>query len=259
MNVWVPRRASGGSRRRIRNGGVWSGTSTTRAPSRDVLFQHSLGGVAGYSRALLRDSNLLDHWSNCFCEDTSCYGVLRDQGLKLAFVPEATNINRESIDFDRCQNFVMRQLLCVRLHHVHWNAIFLTNVGNSLALALTFLMIIHEISAGNWLAARAYFALLAAYMVALSVALARVEILIRRVLGERGKHVPIPSFSTKMLLAGPLTQAIATVMLIGTFLIRRIDWRGITYSIDGPERIRLASYRPIATAPTRLDAEHSVV
>ena len=139
---------------RIRNGGVWSGTSTTRAPSRRCTFSTFPGGVAGYSCAvLLRDPNLLDHWSNCFCEDTSCYGVLRDQGLKLAFVPEATNINRESIDFDRCQNFVMRQLLCVRLHHVHWNAIFLTNAGNSLALALTFLMIIHEISAGNSLAA----------------------------------------------------------------------------------------------------------
>src|SRR5690242_16543335 len=75
---------------------------------------------------------------NPLCEDNALTGPLRELNLKLILVPNATNINTESISFPASLRFVQRQLLCVRLDHVHWRLLLgcnLMHVGALLALA----------------------------------------------------------------------------------------------------------------------------
>ena len=46
------------------------------------------------------------------------------------------------------------------------------------------------------------------------------------------------------LIAIPWTQVVYLVALISALLVRRVEWRGVVYRIDGPTRIRLLEYRP---------------
>ena len=71
-------------------------------------------------KSALDQAGLLDHWSRCFCEDTSAYGPMRAAGLRLAFVPAATQINSEPTELGDAYYFILRQLVCARLHHVYW-------------------------------------------------------------------------------------------------------------------------------------------
>jgi hypothetical protein len=221
------------------------------------VFQMAWGGSMAVHTRVFRESNLLDVWSRSFCEDIGTYGVLRAFGFRLAFVPAATHINGESVDLGGCYGFLMRQLLCVRLHHVHWWPILVSNVANTLALAGTFGIM----GAGSYYEAWDWVAcaggLFGLYLAGMMSALSVGEWVIRRIVRARRSDVPPVTFSWKTIPALLLTQALVFHCMFATIFLRRIDWRGITYAIDGPENIRLLEYRPFRSQ--RIDPTRSVV
>ena len=64
------------------------------------VFHIPWGGSLAMRRETIRAANLIEHWSRCLCEDTSAYEPLRRAGLRVAFVPQATQFNRE---INRCR------------------------------------------------------------------------------------------------------------------------------------------------------------
>ena len=84
------------------------------------LYRIPWGGSLAIRRSALESTGLLEHWTRCLGEDTSAYGPLRTAGLRLVFVPAATQINSEAIDLDGAHAFMLRQILSARLHHVFW-------------------------------------------------------------------------------------------------------------------------------------------
>lgn len=220
-------------------------------------FRMPWGGSLGIRTHVLRQSDILDLWSQSFCEDIGTYGVVRDLGLRLAFVPEATQVNPEAIDLKSCYNFILRQLLCVRLHHVSWPALFLTNIANLLALFGAGAFLAWGVASESWGWVAASAGLFVAYLGGLLSALNVGEVLIRRIVSKRGETVPPVLVSWKIIPAALLTQGLSLYCLVKTLFLRRIDWRGITYAIHGPENIRLLEYRPFQTQPA--DPTHSVI
>jgi hypothetical protein len=221
------------------------------------VFQMAWGGSMAVHTRVFRESNLLEVWSRSFCEDIGTYGVLRAFGFRLAFVPAATHINGESVDLRSCYGFLMRQLLCVRLHHVHWWPILVLNIANTLALAITLgvLGVSLYVRTWDWVAyAGGVFGL---YLAGLLSALTVGETLLRRIVRARRTDIPPVTFSWKTIPALLLTQVLAFHCLIATIFLRRIDWRGISYAIYGPENIRLLEYRPFRAQP--IDPTRSVV
>jgi glycosyltransferase involved in cell wall biosynthesis len=221
------------------------------------VFQMAWGGSMAVHARFFRGSNLLDVWSRSFCEDIGTYGVLRASGFRLAFVPAATHINGESVDLRSCYGFLMRQLLCVRLHHVHWWPILILHVANTLAMAATVGIVATGIylQAWDWVAWAG--GLFGVYLIGIVSALSVGEAVIRRIARARHSNVPPITFSWKTIPALLLTQVLALHCMVLTIFLRRIDWRGITYAIDGPEKIRLLEYRPFRSQP--IDPTRSVV
>ena len=64
--------------------------------------------------------------------------------------------------------------------------------------------------------------------------------------GEDANWLPLASWPS-YALALPLTQVVYALVLLSSLAIRKVDWRGVSYRIDGPFRIRLLEYRPFAT------------
>jgi cellulose synthase/poly-beta-1,6-N-acetylglucosamine synthase-like glycosyltransferase len=93
------------------------------------LYRIPWGGSFAIRRSAVVGTGLLEHWTHCLCEDTSAYGRLRSAGLRLAFVPAATQVNSEATDLDGVHTFILRQILCVRLHHVLWPLMLAVNTA----------------------------------------------------------------------------------------------------------------------------------
>ena len=92
-----------------------------------VAQMHSFGigwgGSLAVRTSLLRDANILDKWSKIMFEDTFTVNEVQMLGCKLETIPEATMINRESIDLAGCTKFISRQVLNARMYHPSWPVI----------------------------------------------------------------------------------------------------------------------------------------
>jgi glycosyltransferase involved in cell wall biosynthesis len=208
------------------------------------VFSMAWGGSMAVRTRIFRESDLLDVWSRSFCEDVGVYSVIRKRGFRLAFVPDATHINCESIDLASCFNFLMRQLLCVRLQVFQWPWVLAINVSHNLALIVTIAWLGQGLYERDWDSAALAGSLFGLYLAGLLSALSVGELLIRRIVGARRKDIPPPAFSWKTVPALLLTQVLAFFCLVCTMFVRRIAWRGVTYAIQGPENIRLLEYQP---------------
>ncbi len=228
------------------------------------IYRIPWGGSLAVRTSALRDTGLLNHWSRCLCEDTSAYGPLRAAGLRLAFVPAATQINSEPTDLAGAHYFMLRQLVCVRLHHVYWPRLLCVNAATVLAFLISCLLalvgavgaVLAIIGTTPQLWTLTAFAIIPAlYGVGLITALTVGDRLVRRTVAAPRRAVGLAKLVPAILIA----VAHATYAVLKAPLMRSIDWRGITYDIEGRDRIRMRAYRPYRVADGGPAAERSIL
>jgi hypothetical protein len=222
------------------------------------------GGSFAVRRSALHDAGLLDHWSRCLCEDTSAYGPLRAAGLRLAFVPEATQVNSESTDLAGAHYFMLRQLVCVRLHHVYWPRLLCVNAATVLAFLISCVLaligvvgaVVAMLGGSTQLWTLTGFAIIPAlYGAGLITALTVGDHLVRRTVAAPLRAVGVAKLVPAILIA----LAHATYAVFKATFMRSIDWRGITLDIEGRDRIRMRAYRPYRGADRGPAAERSIL
>ena len=176
------------------------------------------------------------------------FAALQKLGLRVAFVPSLMMVNRESCDIGNYFRWVRRQLLTARLYHPGWIAVAVHGVVTSLAPALALGLAIYTLLVQEWFAAVWLVSSLAIYELGLLLLLPPVETAMRRIVrgrGESPERIPLLAWP-QYALALPLTQLVYMLVLLSSLTIRRVDWRGVSYRIDGPFRIKLEKYRPYA-------------
>jgi uncharacterized SAM-binding protein YcdF (DUF218 family) len=223
------------------------------------------GGSLAVSRSALRKSGLLDHWTRCFCEDTSAYGPLRAAGFRLAFVPAATQINSEpGGDLGGAQYFMLRQLVCVGLHHVFWPRMLAVNAATifsflaccALALAGVVGAAMSMLGSATQMWKLIAFAIIPAlYCAGLFAALIVGDRLVRRMVAAP----PSPARSPRLVGAMLVALAFSTNAILLAPFMRSIRWRGITYDIAGRNRIRMRAYQPYTGADVGPDPARSIL
>jgi hypothetical protein len=100
-------------------------------------------------------------------------------------------------------------------------------------------------------------ALLAGLGVALAAAWVWADRQINRLAHRRGEEAY--GFSWRSLLAVPLTMAVHFTCLVSASFLRKVEWRGITYELEGRKRLRLLEYRPFRSEPQAADPNSSLV
>jgi hypothetical protein len=213
------------------------------------IYRIPWGGSLAVRTSALRKAGLVDAWGRCLCEDTSTYGPIRALGLRLAFAPAATQVNSESTDLAGCYYFMLRQIVCVRLHHVFWWRLFTITAATIISFVACCLLAsigivgavlsLFGVTTELWkLAAMAIFpALCGAGVVGM---VAGGDRLVRRVVAAPPRVVGFPN----LFWATSLALYQATYAIFAAPMIRSIDWRGITYDIEGRGRIRMRAFRP---------------
>ncbi|MFO0818354.1 MAG: glycosyltransferase family 2 protein [Pirellulales bacterium] len=207
------------------------------------------GGTLAVKTRLFRETDLLERWSHAFCEDTMLFSQLRRSGLKVQFVPSLLMVNRESCDLGGYFRWVRRQLLTARLYHPRWLAVaghaFVTSLVPALAVALLGVMWLQQTSEA--MSATLWGLLI--YQGSTIPLLVVLELTARQVIARRGEPTRWLSLSGWLAIFAtiPITQVVYAFAMISALGLRRVDWRGVEYQIDGPWGLRLLEYRPYVT------------
>ena len=192
-----------------------------------------------------------------FCEDAHTINHLLQRGLKLVCVPEATVVNQESTTVSGCLRFVNRQMFIFRLYHRHWlQLVGIVLLGAFIRIGNIHL-IIDSLIAGEWSLAGKYFAAYMLVPLAMWIESWRLDSVVRRLVRRNGQEVtqqPIPIgfvffCAETMFLTSMLTAC----------LMRRVQWRGVSYEVDGPVAVRLLEYRPFVQTAAAVAAPGSSV
>jgi hypothetical protein len=232
---------------------LWNAVAITQMYSLHIPW----AGSMAFRADLFRKSEMLDEWARSFVEDTPSHRVLRSLGLRLCHVPAVTMVNHETIDVKDCFRFIRRQLLNARLYHESWPAIVAVSIGTPLALVGAVVPALNQLAGdGAWLAAAVGVAL-AVYGLGMTFALSWADRQINRLAQARGA-APYP-YPWKTLLAALLTHTFHLACLTSASFVRRVEWRGITYEVNGAGRVRLLEYRPYQQAAQVRQAETSLV
>ena len=204
------------------------------------------GGTLALKMSALRNSGLLDRWGKAFCEDTMIYRALRDEGLRVAFVPSLMMTNRETCDMPGFFGWVRRQLLAGRLYHPGWAAVAFHGLVAPLLLLVAFATLGATLSRGTIEALAWTAAALVGYFGPLPLVLGLMEWSVRRIVRARGEPTGWLSVGAALRLVPAilLTQVVYAAAMISAIFLRSVDWRGVQYQVRGPWHIRLVEYRP---------------
>lgn len=218
--------------------GVWNAAAVVQM----YLYEIPWGGSLAFRRDVIDKTDLLEHWSHGFCEDTMLTRILHREGYQIARPVELVVVNEESTTIGGAFRWIQRQLLTVRLHHPRWPLIWMHGLATGLPLLGIGLIVLFF-----WLGAT-YAAMTT--MVAL-VLYQTVGMLTLRAIIEA--HQPLLERSDQFkpggnqvfyyLLAMPLTQLIHFFAIIFVTFIRRVHWRKVEYAV-GRRRVRLLHYAP---------------
>lgn len=210
------------------------------------IFQIPWGGTLAIKTKVLRQTGLLDKWSQAFCEDTMISSVLSKHGMKVKFVPSLLMLNREECDLPSLRNWIGRQLLCSRLYHPQWSAVVGDAVSSILSPSLVFLSMLGAILTGKWDTAVMLLASYCSYTLGLLWLMLIVQEAVQQVLRHQGQHIPKLSLINigKLFLGIPLTQWVYGLGFLSSLWMPTVKWRGVTYHIHGPWNIRLVKYQP---------------
>lgn len=214
------------------------------------------GGSLAVRTSLLRDADILEKWSKIMFEDTFTVNEVHALGSKLELVPEATMINRESIDVTGCTKFISRQVLNARMYHRSWPAIAAYALVSALAFNGAVVVGGAALLLGHVAQATAIGAAVGAYALGMAYLLIVSE-LAARIAAKKRKET-IPALSWKLVGAGLLAHYVYLVSVVMALRVKEIEWRGIKYTLGGPRKVHLLHYSPYRPHFSAHDAKVSL-
>ncbi len=204
------------------------------------------GGSMALKTSVFRRSDLLDRLAHAFGEDSTICRALVQAKLRVAFVPSAMMVNRETCDVPGFFHFMQRQLLSVRLHNPWWWAVVVHGIVTSATQLLAIGLLLGALLKTHWEAAAWAGGGLALYLAAMVIMMVPMEACVQRIIRARGEPTDWLTGATmaRILLAIPLTQVIYAAGLISTLFVRTHEWRGIVYRFGGGQKVRVIEDRP---------------
>jgi cellulose synthase/poly-beta-1,6-N-acetylglucosamine synthase-like glycosyltransferase len=233
---------------------LWNAGSITQM----YRFRFPWGGSVAFRSDLFRRYNLVERWRHCFSDDSGLADVLREHRLPLVYAPAATVINREYISFHDCFPWMHRQILCPRLDMKYWPGMLIANTAVFVALCTAIALLV----VGVWNRNSAWIGwmggLLVGYFLAMTAAVLTIDLALCRITNTSRRFLSALNFSWKLPLVFVLAHVVNFICFAMALTLKRVDWRGVTYAVDGPGRVQLVEYRQFC-AVNEANAERSIL
>ncbi|GAB6060225.1 glycosyltransferase [Desulfonatronum parangueonense] len=200
----------------------------------DPRANYAWGGAMAIRKAVFDECGIAGIWRTALSDDMTITLAVRENGLKIRFVPQCLVAIHEDCSFSEMLEWTNRQTLITRIYHpALWRTIALAHgLGNAILclgaiLVVAFLLgIVRDplIVAGALLMlAMAPMEMIGGYLL-----LPAVEQMLPR-FRER-----IRGAAWKYLLLAPPASMLALVNTIHSLFTNRITWRGVTYEMRSP-------------------------
>ena len=224
-------------------------------PAIVFMYEYGIawGGTLAFRREAFAQASLLEKWSLAYCEDTMTHAALKSAGLRLVYVPTLVTVHRDSCRLNGFFEWCVRQTLTSRLYHPAWWLIVVHGLLTTLAWIVPIGLAIWAAMTDRWLLASGACCALVAYWVVQWLALLVLERSVQRVVARRGEVVGwlSPLVLWHLFLGVPIAQQIYGAVLLATWQVRRVRWRGIWYDIYGPWNVRRGEYVPYSSMQNR--------
>lgn len=204
------------------------------------------GGTLAIKVDSIQRAGLVERWQNAFCEDTMLKHQLGVIGQRVAFVPSLIMINREDCSLSGFNHWVKRQLMTARLYHPSWLAVMGHGVSSALLLLWGWGSSLALLLVGDWTWACCVAAAMIAFQFCLMSMLPWMERSVAAIVASRGQSTDWNKDFGWLEYFGAVwkTQAVYTWALIASQFLRRVEWRGIQYNINGPWQVEMTGYTP---------------
>ncbi len=204
------------------------------------------GGTLAIKMDVIRNSNLLEHWSSAFGDDTMLASFLHKNKQKLVFVPSLIMANRESCGLNDLTGWVSRQLFSARINHVNWPIVLGQALFSMGLMVLTFCLAIYGLVTEQWLVAAVNAIAFGLFQASNFALIWQLETAATNVVKRRGE--PSRAFSLMEILRMPmalaLTHTVFLVALVRATFTRSVTWRGAVYRTTGKKKIKLIEDHP---------------
>lgn len=235
---------------------IWN----TSAVVQMFLYGIPWGGTLAIKTEVIQETGLLEKWKHSYTDDTMISQVMQKHGYKVKFVPSLLIVNREETNLPRLLPWMRRQLFISRLYHPLWLAVvgdsILTIVLPNIVLALFFIAFISGQVQAAILALVGY----CSYLVGLLGIVLILEKSVRQVISKRGEVIARFNKNTiwTILIGTPFTQWVCFIVLVSSYWMPTVSWRGVNYRIKGPFKIRMMEYRPYKWVDQPIDPKISL-
>lgn len=221
-----------------------------------TIYQVAWGGSLAIKTDVIKQCNLLDHWSSAFCEDTMLTDVLRPHGLSIYRIPDLILVNQESSSLKSATGWIGRQLLTVRLYHRAWPAILLHSILGGVCFFAPLVVILVAPLAG--LALAGWSALIWILQLALNVALLQtITTTNQRTIDWKPPLIATPRGLLSKIVVTVILQSLYPFLAMGAATRQLVKWRGIAYRIGPKRRVEMVEYKPFSTIPKNAEG-HSI-
>ena len=206
-------------------------------------YQITWGGSLALKTDFVRESELLELWSKSLFEDAAVSGVARDQGKRVCMIPGLLIPNHESISLAGAKGWIQRQLLDTRLYHRCFPAV----VGHAFGVAFAILstigvLVLMLVKQEGWVFASLLTAALSSYVLFYYWSWKQLDTLSTIALRRRGHVVENSTIGFFGWMAIGVTQWVYTMSTAKALWTKRVEWRGIEYTIKTPFEIEMIEY-----------------
>ena len=221
-------------------------------------YRIAWGGTLAIKVSAIRQAGLVERWRVALCEDTMLRGQLARVGLEVRFVPTLMMVNREDCRIGNFLPWVTRQLLTAKLYHPAWPAIAFHGLSSLTILIFGWGWACVSVLQAKWSTAVIVFLAMVAFQASLAALLPWLEHSVARQVTARNQETKWSSklTLTKFYWGLMATQWFYSWSLIKCLMLKRVEWRGIEYQVEGPWHITMQRYQPYSTmqeSPTEND------
>jgi len=205
----------------------WNAMAVPATQRHHILW----GGSLAMRRLIVDEPAFLTAFARGFADDTMIACYLHQTGRAYRVLGSTYVINSESTTVRSYWNFLVRQMLCVRLHHPKWRPIFAEAVVLALALGVVFPVL--KVS-GMGLGVVGLAGIIAYGLTLLSLASLYEARLRASFPDQRALHVPVTT--KRILMTVPALVLTAVIYPAATMVAactRRHLWRGVEYRLVG--------------------------
>ncbi|MDB4368723.1 glycosyltransferase family 2 protein [bacterium] len=230
---------------------IWNAAAVAQMTCYEIPW----GGSLAIKRLVVEECNLIEHWSDKFCEDTTLSAKLKAHQLRLVRVPNLVMSNDESTTLKETFQWVSRQLLTVRLYHSAWPFVVLHSLL-SFACLVSCLALTPILFGNGYPMAGSLLAIgFASFQIINAILFSQIQKSNLAVINNRLANYQMqpsqPGFAAFLT-----TQTLYPCAILKTIFTRIVSWRGISYAIRSRNRIEMIQYQPYRHT-LNSSAEHS--